>query len=67
MSQKKILYIAMSLDGYIATKSGSVDWLIDIPGYDFYDTFIHLVSNGHTSSHDHMFLLTAISSRILIL
>ncbi len=40
MGQKKILYIAMSLDGYIATKSGSVDWLIDIPGYDFYDTFI---------------------------
>ncbi|MDA0525077.1 dihydrofolate reductase family protein [Methanococcoides alaskense] len=40
MVQKKILYIAMSLDGYIATKSGSVDWLIDIPGYDFYDTFI---------------------------
>ena len=40
MSQKKILYIAMSLDGYIATKSGDVDWLIDIPGYDFYDTFI---------------------------
>lgn len=40
MAQKKILYIAMSLDGYIATKSGSVDWLIDIPGYDFYDRFI---------------------------
>jgi dihydrofolate reductase len=30
----------MSLDGYIATKSGDADWLIDIPGYDFYDRFI---------------------------
>ena len=33
-----IVYIATSLDGYIARKDGSIDWLTDIPnpeGSDF--------------------------------
>ena len=30
-SNKLILYIAMSLDGYIADKNGSVDFLDDTP------------------------------------
>ena len=29
---KTILYIAMSLDGYIARLDGSVDWLFDVEG-----------------------------------
>lgn len=33
MNQNKVvLYIAMSLDGYIATPDGSVDWLNDVVG-----------------------------------
>lgn len=33
MKEKKtILYIAMSLDGYIAREDGSVDWLDDVEG-----------------------------------
>ncbi|MBE0338397.1 dihydrofolate reductase family protein [Paenibacillus sp. 23TSA30-6] len=42
---KIVLYIAMSLDGYIALPDGSVDWLYDVKGdggdngyADFYDT-----------------------------
>ncbi|MGW8958603.1 dihydrofolate reductase family protein [Paenibacillus sp. NPDC055715] len=42
---KVVLYIAMSLDGYIALPDGSVDWLYDVKGdggdngyADFYDT-----------------------------
>ncbi|MBY7737424.1 dihydrofolate reductase family protein [Paenibacillus polymyxa] len=42
---KVVLYIAVSLDGYIALPDGSVDWLFDVKGdggdngyADFYDT-----------------------------
>ncbi|KAF6653864.1 dihydrofolate reductase family protein [Paenibacillus polymyxa] len=44
-SNKVVLYIAVSLDGYIALPDGSVDWLFDVKGdggdngyADFYDT-----------------------------
>ncbi|WP_135609529.1 dihydrofolate reductase family protein [Methanococcoides sp. AM1] len=37
---KKILYIAMSLDGYIATKSGDIGWLVEYPDYVFYESFL---------------------------
>ncbi len=42
---KKILYIAMSLDGYIATRSGDIDWLVEDPGYDFYERFIENIGS----------------------
>ncbi|MCJ7716323.1 MAG: dihydrofolate reductase family protein, partial [Anaerolineales bacterium] len=29
-----IVYIATSLDGFIARKDGSIDWLMDIPNPD---------------------------------
>ncbi|MDR0267443.1 dihydrofolate reductase family protein [Paenibacillus sp.] len=44
-SNKVVLYIAMSLDGYIALPDGSVEWLFDVKGdggdngyADFYGT-----------------------------
>ncbi len=46
MSSKVILYIAMSLDGCIATEDGGIDWLsmVDMPGEDYgYSDFIHSV------------------------
>mgnify|MGYP001797678541 CR=1 FL=1 len=58
--KKLKLYIAMSLDGYIARKDGSIDWLEALPnpnqidyGYsDFYDT-IDTVIMGRTT-YDHI-------------
>ena len=55
MNNKIILYIATSLDGYIARKNGSVDWLDKYNnlehdcGYkDFFD-FIDTVFVGNTT------------------
>lgn len=51
MSRNIILYIAISLDGYIAKKNGAVDWLIGNVdnGYDdFYNT-IDTVVMGRTT------------------
>ena len=58
MSNKVVLYIAMSLDGYIARKDGSVDWLFDVEGDGgdngyaaFYQT-IGTVVMGRTTYED---------------
>ena len=54
-SNKLILYIAMSLDGYIADKNGSVDFLDDTPapvpdlGYEeFYASIQAIIFGGTT-------------------
>lgn len=58
MSNTVVLYIAMSLDGYIARKDGSVDWLFDVEGDGgdngyaaFYQT-IGTVVMGRTTYED---------------
>jgi len=47
MSRKVVLYISMSLDGYIARKNGEVDWLDgdgSEPNIDYgYDKFINSI------------------------
>ncbi len=46
MERKLILYIAMSLDGYIARPDGDIDWLssVERPGEDYgYANFVHTV------------------------
>ena len=43
IERKVILYIAMSLDGYIATESNDLDWLsiVEIPNEDYdYEKFV---------------------------
>ncbi len=37
---RKIVYIATSLDGFIAKKNGDIDWLEEDPSYDYYNEFI---------------------------
>ncbi len=55
MPKKVILYIAMSLDGFIARKNGSVDWLDKFNntgedcGYEkFYDSINAVVMGSST-------------------
>lgn len=40
---RKIVYIATSLDGFIARKNGDIDWLEEDPSYDYYPEFIRNV------------------------
>lgn len=53
MTKKIILYIAMSLDGFIAKKDGSIDWLdtfnnsIEDMGYDTFIKKINIVIMGN--------------------
>lgn len=54
-----VYYMAYSLDGYIATANGSVDWLTpfqskgDDYGFaDFYSSVDALVMRSHTSDND---------------
>ncbi|MCD5323360.1 MULTISPECIES: dihydrofolate reductase family protein [Pontibacillus] len=57
MSRNVILYIATSLDGYIADKNGDVDWLHQFEGgsdfgyYDFYETIDTTVMGRKTYEH----------------
>lgn len=56
-NQKVILYIAVSLDGYIAREDGSVDWLDDLEvegdgGYsEFYDSIDTVIMGNKTYQH----------------
>lgn len=56
MNRNIVLYIAVSLDGYIARKNGAVDWLVgnnDTPdidnGYDRFYSTIDTVVMGRTT------------------
>ncbi len=54
MSKKVILYIAVSLDGYIARENGAVDWLPEPEhtedfGYNEFIQTIDTVLMGHTT------------------
>jgi dihydrofolate reductase len=40
---RKIVYIATSLDGFIARKNGDIDWLEEDQSYDYYPEFIRNV------------------------
>jgi dihydrofolate reductase len=52
-----VLYIAMSLDGYIAREDGNVDWLYDVEGKgdngysSFYDSVDTLIMGNKTYEH----------------
>ncbi len=54
MRRKVIVYIATSLDGYIATKDESLDWLFKVEGEgdngysEFYDTIDTIVLGRRT-------------------
>ena len=53
MARKSVLYIAASLDGYIAFEDGSIDWLVkydsSISGYNEFITGVDTVVMGYTT------------------
>lgn len=53
MARKTVLYIATSLDGYIASSDGSIDWLVkydsSISGYDEFISTVDTVVMGYTT------------------
>ncbi len=61
--RKVILYIAVSLDGYIARENGSLDWLFAIEGdgdngfSEFYQTIDTIIMGRAT--YDHLMTLVA--------
>lgn len=40
---KTIIYVATSLDGFIAKKDGDIKWLVEDPSYTYYSKFIKKV------------------------
>lgn len=53
-SRKVVVYIGVSLDGYIATREDSLDWLLNTPGSgdngfgEFYDTVDTIIMGSRT-------------------
>ncbi len=62
MSRKIVLYIAMSLDGYIAGEYGELDFLNDFSEVDFgYDTFDARIDTVVMGSHTYLQVVNELS------
>lgn len=57
MKRQVVLYIAVSLDGYIARENGEIDWLYDVEGEgdngysEFYQTIDTVLMGNKTYEH----------------